>query len=539
MNNIEKFPLRILFWEATLKCNAYCEFCGSRCGDVSYSDELTLDEICTAFKQIADRYNPNRIMINVSGGEPLMRPDLFDIMAYANSLGYSWGLVTNGMFLSKSVITRLKECNLKTIAISIDGLPNTHNKLRDTKNGLETIIKNLLLLKEANFIQTVMVTTVVSKKNISELEEIKKLLCTLPIDVWRICPVDPIGRAHHDNKLLLSKEEMVKLFLYIRNYRRENLPYTVTTSCSHYLGKFEFETRDLPFKCNAGKTVGSILANGDIFVCPNVPRHFELIQGNVRRDDFVDIWERSFKIFRHEENRNSGNCKGCNYFSDCRGDSLHTYDFENNAPLFCVKELGLLPEHVTDFLEESNFSSLIQKFKEKSDKIIDNMVAAQSLSKDIILISTESTYELLGYFKWGDKEKSDEQICALFGHIYRNQELSEEAFIVLVEQVNPLKISNSTHDTLIVNDDIYNQVEVIKSEVQEDFQLIGFVHSHPNELGISMSMGDYCWHRELYSKEWKTALTIILNSQKKQIAAYSGPAANHVELHLLSEINII
>ena len=62
---------------------------------------------------------------------------------------------------------------------------------------------------------------------------------------------------------------------------------------------------------------------------------------------------------------------------------------------------------------------------------------------------------------------------------------------------------------------------------------IGFIHSHPNELEIAMSLGDFQWHRRLYEKDWKKALTIILNPQKKHIAAYAGPAANHVELHLL------
>lgn len=62
---------------------------------------------------------------------------------------------------------------------------------------------------------------------------------------------------------------------------------------------------------------------------------------------------------------------------------------------------------------------------------------------------------------------------------------------------------------------------------------IGFIHSHPNELEIAMSLGDFQWHRRLYEKDWKKALTIILNPQKKHIAAYAGPAANHVEFHLL------
>ena len=100
MNN-GKFPLRILFWESTLHCNAYCEFCGSRCGDTDCLNELSKAEICSVFKQIAEQYDASQIMINVSGVEPLMRDDLIEIMQYPIYLGYRWGLVTNGMLLKE------------------------------------------------------------------------------------------------------------------------------------------------------------------------------------------------------------------------------------------------------------------------------------------------------------------------------------------------------------------------------------------------------------------------------------------------------
>lgn len=66
-----------------------------------------------------------------------------------------------------------------------------------------------------------------------------------------------------------------------------------------------------------------------------------------------------------------------------------------------------------------------------------------------------------------------------------------------------------------------------------DLRVVGFVHSHPGELGIAMSSGDYLWHRQLYQEDWKQALSVIINPQKRMLAAYAGPEANHVELHLL------
>jgi MoaA/NifB/PqqE/SkfB family radical SAM enzyme len=73
MSNIQ-YPLKNLFWECTLRCNAFCAFCGSACGEVQ-SQELTTEEISSAFRDIADKMDTKTIMINVTGGEPLLRKD--------------------------------------------------------------------------------------------------------------------------------------------------------------------------------------------------------------------------------------------------------------------------------------------------------------------------------------------------------------------------------------------------------------------------------------------------------------------------------
>lgn len=528
-----KFPLRILFWESTLRCNAYCEFCGSRCGDIDCSNELSKEEICCVFRQIAERYDASQIMINVSGGEPLMRHDLIEIMQYAVSLGFNWGLVTNGMLLNEEIIYKLKQTDLKTISISIDGLHETHDYIRGVKCGFETVIHNINLLTEANFLETIMITTVVSKKNITELNSIKELLKTLSIHSWRICPVDPIGRANNDSELLLNKEQIHYVYDYIRHCRHEYLPYAVTTSCSHYLGKYEFEVRSFPFQCNAGKTVGSILANGDIFVCSNVPKIPELIQGNVKTDNFADIWENGFSYFRKPENRCQGKCAKCQHYILCQGDSLHTWDFERNEPLFCMADYELEPLTLSGYCKSRSFDSIIQDIKKDKNQISDACVKAQSLSKDVVIITPGALKSIFEYFDWGSSERSVEKMCALMGHIYRNSEIDDEAFIVCVENVIHISATDSTEKILVIDNKIEEQMIEHIDSGESTLVNIGFIHSHPNELEIAMSLGDFQWHRQLYEKDWRKALTVILNPQKNHIAAYTGPTANHVELHLI------
>lgn len=93
------------------------------------------------------------------------------------------------------------------------------------------------------------------------------------------------------------------------------------------------------YMCYTGLAVGSILYNGDIFVCPNVERRPELIQGNVRKDNFVEIWENKFEFFRNLEKFKCGKCDKCEDWKYCLGGAFHTWDFENEEQQICLKEI--------------------------------------------------------------------------------------------------------------------------------------------------------------------------------------------------------
>ena len=97
-----------LFLEVTSRCNAKCEHCGSSCGEKMPKDEISIDYLKKALKEIADAYNAKKIFIYVTGGEPLMRKDIFDLMKYAKKLGFNWGITTNGMLFNDRIFKGLK-----------------------------------------------------------------------------------------------------------------------------------------------------------------------------------------------------------------------------------------------------------------------------------------------------------------------------------------------------------------------------------------------------------------------------------------------
>ena len=335
----EKPILKDLFLEVTSRCNAKCEHCGSSCGDKIISDEISAEDLKKILFEIAQHYDAHDILFNVTGGEPLIRKDLFEIMDYANKLGFRWGMTSNGMLITDDILEKMNQTNMETISISLDGLKETHESFRRVSGSFDKIITNIKKLQKVPSIKIVQVTTVANKKNLKELEDIYQLMKELNIISWRVINVDPIGRAKGNNDILLDKDEYKYLFNFIKEKREENI-MNVEYGCSHYLDiPMEKEIRDTYFYCVTGLYVASILSNGDIFVCPNVERRPEFIQGNIKTDSFVDVWENKFKIFRTDDRTKCEKCSKCTKWKYCLGDSFHTFNFENRTPNFCIKDI--------------------------------------------------------------------------------------------------------------------------------------------------------------------------------------------------------
>ena len=332
--------LRHLFLELTSRCNARCEHCGSRCDGNEQGAEISADLIKKTLKEVADCYNAKDVFLDVTGGEPLMRKEIYDILSYAVSLGFNWGMTTNGMLINETTAKKLEEANMKSVSISVDGLKETHEAFRKVPNCYEKIFKAIDLMIESPVVDIVMVTTVVTKKNIDELEELYQLLLKHKVPRWRVVNCDPIGRANDNKGMLLDMDDYKRLFKFIEEKQKEGKMEEVSYGCSHFLGfNGEKKYRDFYFFCMAGLYVGSILSNGDIFVCPNVPRRPELIQGNIKKDSFVSVWETKYKEFRNENRTSNSKCKRCKYWEYCGGDSFHTWNFDENKPNICLKPI--------------------------------------------------------------------------------------------------------------------------------------------------------------------------------------------------------
>ncbi|MEK7653532.1 MAG: radical SAM protein [Patescibacteria group bacterium] len=333
-------PLYYLFWECTLNCNFLCDHCGSRAGQADYSsNQLSTEEIKTAFKGIANDFDPSKIMLAITGGEPLLRSDIFEVMEYAHGLGFNWGLVTNGYFVNEDIIEKMKKSGMSTVVVSIDGIGNTHDNFRHMPGAYDRAINAVKLLKKAGFLKDLQITTSIHQGNFFQLEEMYDAFLPLGIDSWRVINVDPIGRAENNENMLLKPDQLKKLLEFIKVKRKNNKKIEIKYGCAGFLGyDLEREVRGHYFFCNTGITTASILYNGDIFVCPNVPRKPELIQGNVRNNNFSEVWNNKFDFFRDKNRTSCNKCWECQYWEECLGGSIHLWDFEKKQPKICHLE---------------------------------------------------------------------------------------------------------------------------------------------------------------------------------------------------------
>lgn len=327
--------LAYLFIELTDRCNLACLHCGSSC-EQTQGRFIDTQMLFHALETVAADFPSDSVMICLTGGEPMLHPDFYAIVQKVVQLGFEWGMTTNGTLITPDAAQKLKNLHLKSVTISIDGLEKTHDWLRNVSGCFQRTIASVHNLHSVGI--PVQVTTVIHKKNFSELEAIFDFMCSIGVNSWRVVNLEPIGRALQNRDLLLSDKEFRELLDFIREKRFSiHTPMEVMFGCSHYLSfEYEHEVRDNYFLCGSGIYVGSILCNGDIYSCLDIERRPELIQGNIASDRFSDVWFHRFKEFRTNRSALSEQCSHCAEKDFCRGDSAHTWDFAKNEPMFCI-----------------------------------------------------------------------------------------------------------------------------------------------------------------------------------------------------------
>ncbi|EKD94355.1 MAG: hypothetical protein ACD_26C00097G0002 [uncultured bacterium] len=293
--------LKSISLEITGMCNLHCKHCYMNSKQQS-SDDLTTEEWKIFIDQVY-KYFGNKINLGITGGEPLIRSDLLEILEHMKKLGFNVNLTTNGVLLDERIVKHLKK-NIFGLSISLDGLVDSHNYLRQSDVFTKTT-ENIKLCKKNN-IKYLIVKTAIYKNNLNELKDLYEIIKNIGVDEWHLFAVEPLGRAKLNKNEILSPIEYGLLCEFVDKLKNDKMNiikirfgeegsnFMYSKSCDYC--KFKL--------CNAGISSCVILYNGDIVNCMQSNR--DDVQGNVKTDDFKKIWDTKF-IKNREKNYTSCN----------------------------------------------------------------------------------------------------------------------------------------------------------------------------------------------------------------------------------------
>ena len=310
--------LQEVFWECTLRCNLNCLHCGSDCRKEEMPQDMPFSDFARVLDQIALENEPSKIMIITTGGEPLVRKDIVECGREITRRGFIWGMVSNGMLLDTLKLQQLINAGLKTIAISLDGFEAEHNWMRGNDNSFRRAVNAIKALTKSSI--TWDVITCVNARNFSSLSKFKEFLLGLGVTHWRLFTVFPMGRAANNTELQLTSEQFRLLMKFIREERGKG-DIRVSYSCEGYLGDYELNIRDYPFFCGAGINTASVRYDGAISGCLSIRSKFD--QGNIYNDNFMDVWNNRFGVFRNRKWMKQGTCSNCTMWNLCRGGAMY------------------------------------------------------------------------------------------------------------------------------------------------------------------------------------------------------------------------
>jgi radical SAM protein with 4Fe4S-binding SPASM domain len=304
-------------WAVTKRCNLHCKHCSISEED---QEELTTEE---GFTLIEDAAKLGHVKFAFTGGEPMLRDDIYDLIEYASSFDMQVVLATNGTLVSNTVAKRLKKAGLERAAMSIDAIGNAHDDFRGVDGAFEGVIRGVKACKNAGL--AVQLFAMVTRDNYNELTKIIKLADDL--NLWRIYLIYliAVGRGKNISEACLSTDENMEFFDFVAK-RQISAKVWLKPICNpqywaYLTDKGLVEGENGFTGCTAGITRFHIFPNGDVTPCAYLP----VKAGNIREQRFLDIVRDSemFKALRARAVK--GHCATCTHNAICGGCRSRAY----------------------------------------------------------------------------------------------------------------------------------------------------------------------------------------------------------------------
>jgi AdoMet-dependent heme synthase len=341
----EHFVPLVMSWNVTRECNMKCSHCYINATDKKLQNELTTKEAKNLMDQI---YEVSAPLLILSGGEPLLRPDIFELIRYGSKKGLKMGLGSNGSLIDDTVAKSLKEAGIATVSISLDSnIPAQHDEFRGVVGAWEKAVEACKSLRKNNVL--VQVNTTLTQQNYNQIDDIMSLAENIGVENFHLFFLVPTGRGTKITDISPEKyEEMITTtFAKTANHK-----LNVRPSCAPQFMRIAkgmgLDMRQWIRGCISGLYYCRIYPNGDVTPCPYLP----IKLGNIREKSFKEIWFNS-KVFQdlREPNSLKGKCGICEYRSLCGGCRARAYGLSNDFIDYCG-DLHEPAELKSDYLTE-------------------------------------------------------------------------------------------------------------------------------------------------------------------------------------------
>jgi radical SAM protein len=333
----------IAIWEVTQACDLACVHCRASAQPDRDSMELSTDEGKHLIDQIAAMKVPVFVL---TGGDPIKRPDLFELITHARSVGVRVSLTPSATpLLTRDIVARLKEAGLARLAVSMDGASAaTHDAFRGLSGSFARTLDAVRWANEAGL--PVQINTTFSRRNIAEIDAIVALMKSLSITLWSVFFLVPTGRGKLDD--LLNADEFESVFAKIYSLSKTSTFDVKTTEAQHYR-RFVLQQRAVerragsspntshekvedavgraPRGLNDGKGFVFISHTGDVFPSGFMP----LSAGNIRLENLSVIY-RDFPLFKdlRDISKLEGKCGSCEFKEICGGSRARAHALTGN-----------------------------------------------------------------------------------------------------------------------------------------------------------------------------------------------------------------
>jgi AdoMet-dependent heme synthase len=323
------YPYHVV-WEITKRCNLNCIHCYASSVESSQK-ELTTKEGKRLLDQIA-KVDDFR-MIVITGGEPLIRKDIFEMVEYAGKLGFRIVFSTNGTLLSPQIAKDLVKLGVVNFSISLDGSnPENHEKIRRKPGCFFSTMEGIKAARDTGACTQINFTAM--KQNLAELPAVMDLADKLDVDIFMI--FQSIPPVQDRGAIELGTEEQMQLLQTIRE-RQGKSKYLLMPVCSpeywplitgHYENKKAASglQKSVFFGCGAGRGFCYIRFDGDVWPCNFIP----VAAGNVLQTPLNEIWQKSpllneFRTSQRKLKDECGNCVDKAICGGCRGRAYAHY----------------------------------------------------------------------------------------------------------------------------------------------------------------------------------------------------------------------